>query len=371
MIQDGAIAAVLAVMAQVQLPLSESFAVRLLVLAATAPVAWRRRAPLLVCAVIAVAVAAMQLTADQPAVLGEYFAVMLAGYTVAERCTLSVAVAGGLLLVAGVVGHDWGTSEYGSVSGVIGDLVIPIVIWGLGRVVRLQRSRAARSDALLAALEAEREELAREAVARERAHLARELHDVVTHSVSVVVIQAQGAAIVLGPDHPEVGTALGVIEDSGRTALTEMRRLLGLLKDDEQALARAPQPGLAQLPALVAQVRAAGLRVRLVHQGDRGGLGPGIELTVYRIVQEALTNALRHAGPDARATVTISQTGDAVRVEVLDDGASTGPREPGGGRGLTGMAERLAVFGGRLQAGPVGDGKGFRVLATIPAGRPL
>jgi signal transduction histidine kinase len=288
---------------------------------------------------------------------------MLAAFTVAEACRLRVAVAGLLVLLAGIVAHDWHSQEFGGLSGFVSDSAIPVVIWLVGRAVHLQRSRADRSAALIQQLEAERQELARVAVAAERVHLARELHDVVTHSISVMVIQAQGARRVLRTSPDEVSDALEVIEAAGRTTLAEMRRLLGLLRE-EGALPRAPQPGLADLPHLVAQVRSAGLPVAVHEAGTPTALHPGIDLAAYRIVQEALTNSLKHALP-ATARVELAWHGDGVEVSVTDTGAS-GPGATVQGRGLLGMRERIATYGGELHVGPAPAG-GFRVWCRLPS----
>ncbi len=366
---DGLIAAVLSVMAQVQVGSGTPVGTRVLLLAVTVAVAWRRRAPLLTCLAIGVLVAAMALTENPPSVFGEYFAVMLAAYTVAERRPLAVAAAGGAALAAGIVVHDLASTDYGSVSGVVSDIVVPFLVWGLGRIVYFQNTRAERSEGLVQQLEADREELARAAVAAERRHLARELHDVVTHSISVAVIQAQGAQRALDPDQPEVRQALQDIERASRTALTEMRRLLGLLREDADAdgSTRDPLPGLADLPALVEQVAKAGLAVELSSRAVRPDLDPGVELSVYRIVQEALTNAIRYA-PGSRVVVTITEDVGMIAVCVTDDGTGTGTgtaASHGSGRGLLGMRERVTFYGGTLDAGPV-PGSGFRVHARLP-----
>src|SRR4051794_25205415 len=298
-------------MSQVQAGSGTSIANRLLLLTVTAAVAWRRRAPLLTCVAVSIGVAAMALTDNPISVFGEYFAVLLAAYTVAERCQLLPAVAGGAMLATGIVVHDLASREYDSVGGIVSDILVPVLMWGLGRIVYFQHSRAERSEGLVHQLEADREELARVAVAAERSHLARELHDVVTHSISVVVIQAQGAQRALDPDQPEVRQALQDIERVSRTALTEMRRLLGLLREHAPSgrPAHEPLPGLADLPTLVDQVAKAGLAVQLTDQSDEPDLDPGIALSVYRIVQEALTNTIRYA-PGSRVVITLTTEAD-------------------------------------------------------------
>jgi signal transduction histidine kinase len=346
-------------MAQAQLGGDTAVWVRAAMLMVTLATMLRRWNPLGTALVVAAGVGVMGLQANAPSVFGEYLAVLLVAFTFAEQLPLLGAAAGGVLLAAGVVAHDLRSDQYGGLAGITSDLAIPLVVWGLGRVVWLQRRRAD-------ALDRDRLELARQAVAEERAHLARELHDVVTHSVSVVVIQAQGAQRVLGDDNPEVGAALQTIEASGRSALTDMRRLLGLLRADDDAPWHRPQPSLAQLPALVEQVRLAGLPTELTIDGSLDELDDGLELSAYRIVQEALTNSLKHAGP-ARARVAVRHNRHVLEILVQDDGAAAGPAtSPAGGtgRGLVGMRERVGLFGGTLEAGRVPTG--FCVRAVFP-----
>ena len=369
---DSIIAALLTVLAQAQLPMDTAVPNRLAVAVATGALALRRSAPLPTCAVIMVATASMGLSSHPPADFGLYLSIMLAAFTVAAERNLKQAGAGGLVLALGVVLHDLRSPEYGSVSGMVSDLMIPVVVWGLGRVVRVQRGRADRSGDLLRKLELERDDLAREAVTLERKRLARELHDVVTHSVSVVVIQAQGAQRVLEGEQPAARQALDTIEEASRAALTDMRRLLGLLREDlpaGQEAARQPQPGLDSLGRLAAQVRAAGLTVEISRSGQDVPLSPALELNAYRIVQEALTNALKYAG-QAKVTVEITTAPPDLHVRITDDGPGlTAGNGLSGGRGLLGMRERVAVYGGELTAGNR-DGGGFEVRARVPLSEP-
>jgi signal transduction histidine kinase len=212
--------------------------------------------------------------------------------------------------------------------------------------------------------ERERELAAREAVVEERARIARELHDVIAHNVSMMVVQAGAERrVVDGEANGSTREVLQTIEQIGRGALTEMRRLLGMLRSDaEQPL--APQPGLDDVATLVTQVREAGLPVELHVDGERRALPAGIELSAYRIVQEALTNALKHAG-DARATVRIRYGVDSLDLEIVDDGPGGVARANGGGHGLVGMRERVALYGGRFHASR-NPGGGFAVRAQLP-----
>ncbi len=225
--------------------------------------------------------------------------------------------------------------------------------------------RARRQAASLAARSAALERQAEQAAAAERARIARELHDIVAHHLSVVVLHAAGARASGGADLQ----TLEEIELSGRQALTETRRLFGVLREPGEETGRAPQPGISELPALAGSLRAAGLEVSLSIDGDHEALPPAVNVSAYRIVQEALTNVLKHAGP-ARAEVTVGCAGSAVTIEVTDDGpGSPAPPALTGGQGLAGMRERVALFGGDLRAGPR-PGGGFTVCARLPVGEP-
>ena len=209
----------------------------------------------------------------------------------------------------------------------------------------------------------EAEEQARTAAEEERGRIARELHDVVAHSVSVMTVQAGAVRRLLAPEQAREREALLTVEETGRQALIEMRRLLGVLRQEGESPALAPQPGLATLDALLQQVRDAGLPVELSVEGDRATLPPGVDLSAYRIVQEALTNTLRHAGP-ARAWVAVRYRVDEVEVEVANDGRSSEGGD-GYGQGLIGMRERVALCGGDLNAGPR-PGGGYTISARLP-----
>jgi signal transduction histidine kinase len=226
-----------------------------------------------------------------------------------------------------------------------------------GWVIRIRRERE-RS------LVAEREERARAAVAEERTRIARELHDVVAHAVSVIVLQARGARRALETEPREARDAVDAIESTAAGALAEMRRLLGMLRADDETLALAPQPSLAGLEALAEQVREAGLPIELRIEGEPRELPPGVDLSAYRIVQEALTNVLKHAGAHANARVLVRYGEDHVDVEVVDDGSGRANGD-GGGHGLLGMRERVTVYGGVFESGPRPDG-GFTVRASLP-----
>lgn len=230
-----------------------------------------------------------------------------------------------------------------------------------------------RGDAVRAgAIEAERERQlqARNAVAEERTRIARELHDIVSQALGVIVMQAGGAGSVAVLEEPDAKAVLATIEQTGRQAFAEMRRLVGVLRDDDEAVALAPQPTVGEVPALLARFARAGLDVDLEIEGTRREAPAGVELSAYRIVQEALTNTLKHSGA-GHATVRLSWSQDHLEVEVSDDGPVAGAAGPApvradsGGRGLVGMRERVMLFGGELEAGP-GPHGGYRVAARLP-----
>ena len=248
-----------------------------------------------------------------------------------------------------------------------GDIVFGALIiggpWLAGLTMRLRRERERSLTLRTVELERDQDERARAAVSEERARIARELHDVVAHAISVVVVQARGGRKVLDSDPAASRTAFDSIERTGEQALGEMRRLLGMLRDDDEEQSRAPQPSLERLEALADQMRASGLPIELDVQGVPNGIPPGIDVSGYRIVQEALTNVLKHAGPTV-ARVAVRYSADAVEIVVAADGRGdlTGA---GTGNGLLGIRERVAVVGGEIEAGPQPDG-GFTVHARLP-----
>ena len=214
-------------------------------------------------------------------------------------------------------------------------------------------------------LERERDANARVAAAEERVRIAREMHDVLGHSVSVMVVQAGAERLALGQERPATREALLAIERTGREALAEMSRLLGILRKEGEGLSLAPRPSLAQVEVLVQTVRDAGLPVELRVEGAQTDLPPGVDVSAYRIVQEALTNVVKHAGP-ARASVVVRYGRRAVEVEVTDDGRRS-VNGNAAGYGLAGMRERVELHGGTLEAGSRSEG-GFAVKARLPLG---
>jgi signal transduction histidine kinase len=295
-----------------------------------------------------------------------------------RRVRLACGVAAGTALVA--VALPWAPAAVR--LELLGFLVVGAGAWLIGAVLRGRRDRMVRLAEYAERVERERDLQARRAVADERLRIARELHDVVAHNLSVVVVQAQALRPVLDRDPRRALSMASLIEETGREALEEMRHLLGVLRasdgaepadpDRLDADRLDPQPGLDALEGLVAQVRQAGLTVSLTTSGEPRRLPPAIELSAYRIVQEALTNVLRHAGP-ARAAVAVGYRDDELVLDVTDDGrgAAAGLDHlpvPGSGHGLVGMRERVALFGGRLSTGPRAGG-GFAVRARIPLRR--
>ncbi len=242
-----------------------------------------------------------------------------------------------------------------------------MIAWVLGDSTRYRRAYYTNLEERAARLERERDAHAQIAAAAERARIARELHDVVAHNVSVMVVQADGAAYALGTDPVRTRQALAAISATGRQALTEMRALLGVLRrgDDGGLAVLAPMPGLGQLDELLDQARAAGLPVTCSIEGRVRPLVAGTALTAYRIIQESLTNIRKHAGGMACADVVLRYTDTAIELAITDNGIGATAACDGAGHGLTGMSERAAMYGGSVQAGPR-PGGGFEVTATLP-----
>ncbi|MCM2580355.1 sensor histidine kinase [Streptomyces meridianus] len=308
------------------------------------------------------------------------FALLVIVFTVGAigaRWASRVALAGGLCAPT-IAALRWPPENGNGWTWVVytAFMTVPFALaWVLGDSLRTRRAYYAQLEERAARLEREREAQSKVAVAAERARIARELHDVVAHNVSAMVVQADGAAFVLDTAPDRTRQALGTISQTGRQALAEMRRLLGVLRSGEPPGTDTylPQPGVGQLEELIARVREAGLPVRFAVEGSSRPLPSGVELTAYRIVQEALTNTRKHAGPQAGARVRLTYRRTALDLLVEDDGRgdSAAPPAAGGadglGQGLIGMRERVGMVGGRLTAGPR-PGGGFRVAAVLPLG---
>jgi len=347
-----------------------------------APLLLRRRAPLLMWAAIWAAIALQALLAEggyakalhlafgpDPETPVAFTFVLFAGaYALGAYASLRRAAAGLILAVpvADEISHHNGLLElaFHSDGGpIVAKALLQLTAFCLAGVL----VRARRQAVWMAGRNAARLHQAEQAASAERARIARELHDIIAHHLSVVVLHAAGARASGGADP----VTLEEIEHSGRQALNETRRLFGVLRDPDEQTGRAPQPGIGELPTLAGRLRAAGLEVSLSIDGDHAALPPAMNVSAYRIIQEALTNVLKHAGP-ARAEVTVGCTDSAVTIEVTDDGpgnpaplAVEGEGEVGGGQGLAGMRERVALFGGDLQTGPR-PGGGFTVSARLP-----
>jgi signal transduction histidine kinase len=329
-----------------------------LAIVAGATLAWRRRAPVLVATIVSAAVATASLLGYwSEFVLLLWIAVYsAAAYAERDRLVRALLPVGLLTGVAISIGERWerGLNWVEVLSDLIVTFGVPVL---LGRMSFNRRRRIVR----------DRELATREAVAAERAAIARELHDVVAHHVSVMVVQAGAARAVGASDPSAAAEALRQIEASGRTGLAEMRRLLEVLKAQDPGNGRAPQPGLAHLDELLDAMRASGLPVESMVEGAPRPLPPGVDLSAYRIVQEALTNSLKHAA-GASARVVVRYERDALEVEIADDGpGSVVDPETSGGHGLIGMRERVQLFGGELEAGPR-PGGGFNIRARLPTG---
>ena len=338
-----------------------------LAVAMCAPILTHRqfpRASLAVCLAALIAYAAGRYVAFPVVVFVMTFDLTLhSGRRIALAALLSTAAAIAVALslqAPGVeTGGDWAWTE-----------VLLVACWATARGLHDRQERLALVQARAEHLERDRAEQARRAVTEERLRIARELHDVVAHSMSVIAVQSGVGGHVMDTQPEEARKALAAIEATSRSALTEMRRLLGVLRaDGEPQGALAPAPGLADIGTLLSQVGEAGLKVWVQVTGDRRPLPPGVDLSAYRVIQEALTNVLKHA-PSSPATVTINYAADAVTVEVADEGSERpagGNRggDAGSGHGIIGMRERVAVFGGELTAGPRPEG-GFLVRARFP-----
>jgi signal transduction histidine kinase len=326
-----------------------------------APLAWRRAHPSVVFVVIA-AVAFIQWLLSYRLIADG--ALLVALYTVAAHQTRARALAAAAVLEVGVI--------IGSASGILADTWIKSLVFLsglvmaallLGITVRIWNDYLAWLVERTERLELERDQQTRLAAAAERARIAREMHDVVAHSIAVMVTLADGAAAVGSTNPAATSETLGEVSATGRQALTDMRRMLGVLRAEDVDDSLAPQPGIEDLPALIARVRSTGMGVELEVEGSIFRFAPTAELTIYRIVQEALTNVMKHAATATCVQVVLGYDRPLVHVSVTDDGRSTGAI-PTGGHGIAGMHERAGVFAGTLEAGP-GENGGWVVSTTL------
>jgi signal transduction histidine kinase len=358
---DLLIATAVTVVAQLETWLTASYEPRAAyagaALAMTVPLAWRRAAPLIVLALVFVPLTAMELAGhrlDSGYILLVLIVAFVSVGSVADRRRAIAGLALGLGLMTALFAIE-------AEDTFVGDLVfiggILTSAWVLARVLH---ERSERADRLVV----ERDERAAQAVVEERARIARELHDVVAHAVSVIAVQSGSLRRRLRHSRPDDAEELRAIEETARQALGDMRRMLGLLRADDEGPELTPQPGLDQIDRLVEQLRETGLAVELAREGEPRPLPPGVDLAAYRIVQEALTNVLKHAGP-AHAHVVLRYGERDLGLEITDDGRGPAALNGGGGHGLVGMRERAALYGGTLEARPA-PGGGFHVRARLP-----
>jgi signal transduction histidine kinase len=337
----------------------------LLSIGVAVPFYFRRHAPLAVLLVCEVCV--VVLTTRQYQTGAAPYVLLVGVYTVAAWCDVRdrvvavAAVAIGLAIVA-IVGIPGANG-----ADVAFNFVIFAAAYLFGSTMRNRRLYSEQLEQRARDLERDREDDARRAVADERLRIAQELHDVVAHSMGVIAVQAGVGAHVIDTDPEEARRSLDAISRTSRSTLAEIRGMLGVLREDGDA-SYAPAPGLADLDRLVRDVRDAGVEVEVQTEGTRSELPLGVDFTAYRIVQEALTNVLKHAGR-AHATVVVGYEDGALRLEIDDDGRGVNGRATEGGHGLIGMRERVAVYGGAFQAGPRSGG-GYRVTARLPYGEP-
>ncbi|MFU8854162.1 sensor histidine kinase [Micromonospora sp. SL1-18] len=337
-------------------------------LVATSVLALRRVTPLATAVIVAVAIAGPMLATPLTVTLwGDFLPILVASYSVARHSERARAAIGAAAIVIGLVVVFLRNPE----SGTVGNLpfvAVPLVACLIaGRVLRARARSQSDDRARAQQLEAEREEAIRAALAEERGRIARELHDIVAHCVSVMVVQAGAAEDLLDRDPQQARAPLQSVQDTGRQAVGELRRMLGLLRGEQARLALKPQPGTADLGDLVDHMAEIGLPVELTVEGTARPLPPGVDLTVYRIVQEALTNALKHAAPTT-AHVVLHYDEQSVRVSVRDTGQMGGTGGAGAnrvGHGLIGMRERVGLYGGTLKTAAVPEA-GFTVTARLP-----
>ncbi|MFE3450881.1 sensor histidine kinase [Nonomuraea sp. NPDC059194] len=323
------------------------------VVASVLPLVWRRRAPVTTL-LLSVFTSSLYDLADSVPPQPIWYTTLVCAYTVAaytprwSRVAVLVFTLGGGLLAVG--------SSETAVRGT----VCAIAAYAIGRAAATSRAYAAALEERAVQLEREREVEAERAAERERARIARDMHDILAHAVSLMVVQAEAGPVVVRSNPARAEAAFDAIATAGRDAMMQLRRMLGVLKEEQGP--RAPQPTIADLPALVSQLP---LPVSLQVHGTARALQPDVEVAVYRIAQESLTNVVKHAGA-TRADLALRWSDDALTVDVTDDGAGSGLAMPSGGNGLIGIRERAAACGGTATAGPRADGPGFQVSVRLP-----
>ena len=330
---------------------------------ATGVLVLRRRAPLATVCVVAAAIAGPEIFTRLTITLwGDFLPLLVAAYAVARWAGPQAAMLGVGIAMFAVAVLFARVPVIGTVANVPFTFVPLVGVIVAGRVLAHRHRTHTMARALARQLESDRDESIRAAIADERSRIARELHDIVAHCVSVMVVQAGAAEDLLERDPAGAIEPLRSVQETGRDAVGELQRMLGLLRGEGSALALKPQPGTGQLTDLAEQMNLVGLPVVLTIEGPVRQLPPGTELTIYRIAQEALTNTLKHAKA-AKASVLLRYTDDSVELEVTDDGP--GPMSTGTGHGLIGMHERAALYGGTLSVGPRMSG-GFGVRVELP-----
>ena len=366
---DGMLAFFLALTGLPQV-ISRNWPYFLFVLLLVAPVAFRRRKPVLAFTIAAAGGACLVLTRSGMAAADLAIVVLL--YTLAAYRPRRESVTGlAVTLLGSAVALMIGSPGLGvqNLHKFAGGMIVlggtALAAWVLGDSMRYRRAYYLALEDRAARLERERDAQARLGAAAERARIARELHDVVAHNVSVMVVQADGARYALESEPERARQALGAISVTGRQALAEMRRLLGVLRSGDEQAELAPLPGIDQLRDLLDQTRAAGRTVSFTLEGTPRPLPEGVGLAAYRVVQESLTNARKHGGIGASVAVSLRYTADELIVGVTDDGRGAAAADDGAGLGLTGMRERVGIYGGTVHAGPRSAG-GYLVSASLP-----
>ncbi|WP_433247696.1 sensor histidine kinase [Streptosporangium sp. CA-135522] len=326
------------------------------VIAAVTPLAWRRRMPVTVLIISLGATSLYDLSGNVPS-QPVWYGGMIALYTVAAYSSywprvimLVTALGGGMLLV-------------GSSDTALRGIVLFAAAYATGRATAVSRAYAAALEERAARLEHERQVEAERAAERERARIARDMHDILAHAVSLMVVQAEAGPVVVRSNPARAEAAFDAIASAGRDAMVQLRRMLGVLKEEEGP--RAPQPTVDDLPALVDQVTGAGVDVAYRTRGEPRPLPPDVGIAAYRITQEALTNIVKHAGASC-ADVRLRWEDDVLAIDITDDGLGSGHSLPSGGNGLIGIRERAAACGGTATAGRRTDGPGFQVSVRLP-----
>jgi signal transduction histidine kinase len=364
---DAVLAALLASLAQVELLLADvvqgpRVVQSLSFVAMTVAVAWRRSFPFWAATLAAVGLT-VQTLAGEAEVVGGFLALAVVTYSVASYAPLVPAITGGVLVLAAVFLYPFlGDVNF---ADEVGNGAIFIGAWGLGRLVRARQHRALVAQAKLEIAEREHEDRTRQILTEERTRIARELHDVVAHGVSLMVLQSGAARQTIDRDSVKAKNLLATAEEQGRQALVEMQRMLGILRSPD-TMTTATHHTIAAISELVEELRATGLHVDYRVDGDQRQLAPGLELSAFRIVQEATTNIVKHADAN-RVDIAILYGAAELTLVVQNDGRGTSHPRRWGGHGLIGMKERALLFGGSLTAGPV-KGGGWSVTANIPTG---